>query len=134
MFKVIICGSRDFNNFDLLKEKCDNILKKKKEAGEEIIIISGCAKGADTLGEKYAVENKYKVLKFPADWSKYGKRAGYIRNEKMAEEANACIAFLRDDKECKGTRNMISIARKKNLLVREIIETVKENGKSKADI
>lgn len=127
MFKVIICGSRDFDNYELLKSKCDNILKKKKDSGEEIIIVSGCARGADKLGEKYAEENGYKVLKFPADWDKYGKRAGYLRNEKMAEEANACIAFLRSDKECKGTLNMISISRKKKLLVRSITEEIPES-------
>lgn len=120
MFKVIICGSREFDDYDLLKEKCDNILSKKKEAGEEIVIISGCSRGADKLGEKYAEESGYEVLKFPANWEKYGKKAGYLRNEKMAEEANACIAFLKSGEECKGTKNMISLARKKNLLIREI--------------
>lgn len=130
MFKVIICGSRDFTNYDLLKKKCDKILEKRKEKGEEIVIISGCSRGADTLGEKYAKENGYEVLRFPADWEKYKKRAGYIRNEKMAEEANACIAFLQDDKECKGTKNMISIARKKNLLIREITEKIKKENEN----
>lgn len=126
MFKVIICGSRDFDNYDLLKEKCDTILSRKKEEGEEIVIVSGCARGADKLGEKYAEENGYTVSKFPANWEKYGKRAGYLRNEQMAEEANACIAFLRTDKECKGTKNMISLARKKKLLVREVVEVIKD--------
>lgn len=124
MFKVIICGSRDFDNYELLKTKCDNILKNKKESGEDIIIVSGCARGADSLGEEYAKENGYEVLKFPANWNKYGKKAGYLRNEQMAEEANACIAFLRSDKECKGTKNMISLARKKKLLIREITENI----------
>ena len=124
MFKVIICGSRDFDNYELLKTKCDNILKNKKESGEDIIIVSGCARGADSLFFFFAKENGYEVLKFPANWNKYGKKAGYLRNEQMAEEANACIAFLRSDKECKGTKNMISLARKKKLLIREITENI----------
>lgn len=112
--KVIIAGGRTFRNYKLLKEKCDNILK----GIEDIEIVSGGAKGADKLGERYAKEMGYKVTVFPADWDKHGKAAGMIRNAEMGKYADALIAFVW--KESIGTRGMISIARAKNLKCRII--------------
>jgi len=45
------------------------------------------------LGESYAKENNYKLTIFPANWDKFGKRAGYLRNEEMSDYADAVIAF-----------------------------------------
>ena len=123
MFRVIICGSREFDDYELLKEKCDTILSKKAaDPAEKIVIVSGCARGADKLGEMYAKEKGYEVLQYPADWDRYGKSAGYKRNKQMAEVANACIAFYSSAGESKGTKMMVSIARNMNLLVREVKE------------
>lgn len=123
MFRVIICGSREFDDYEFLRDKCDKILSRKAaDPTEEIVIVSGCAKGADTLGERYASERGYQVLRYPAQWDKYGKSAGYRRNKEMAEVSNACIAFLSLTSENRGTKNMISTALKMNLLVREVKE------------
>lgn len=123
MFRVIICGSREFDDYEFLRDKCDKILSRKAaDTTEEIVIVSGCAKGADTLGERYASERGYQVLRYPAQWDKYGKSAGYRRNKEMAEVSNACIAFLSLTSENRGTKNMISTALKMNLLVREVKE------------
>lgn len=103
--KVIIAGSREFNDYDLLVKICDIILKNKNE---EIIIMSGGAKGADTLGEKYAKERNYKIIKILPEWNKYGKQAGILRNIKMAHEADYLIAFW--DGKSKGTKHMIEYA------------------------
>ena len=46
-------------------------------------IVSGCAKGADTLGEEWAKSRKIKTTRFPAEWDKYGVGAGTLRNTKM---------------------------------------------------
>lgn len=119
-FNVIICGSRDYDNYEKLKDACDFYLSRKIQSGEKVVIISGGARGADSLGEKYAKERGLEVKIFPADWEKYGKRAGIIRNKKMAEIANACIAFPNAYSENKGTRNMITLAKQMNLLVRVI--------------
>lgn len=123
MFKVIIAGYREFDNYDMLKEKCDKILSRKVNEGEEIVIVSGTARGADTLGEKYAEERGYKIERYPANWDKYGKRAGYLRNKKMAEVSNACIVFLSSKAENKGSKMMISIATEEKLLIRVIKES-----------
>ena len=79
MFYCLIVGSRDFNDYELLKEKCDKLLSNQSE----ITIVSGGAKGADSLAERYAHDKGYELKVFKADWDSYGKSAGYIRNEQM---------------------------------------------------
>ena len=64
--KVIIAGSRDFIDLDLLIEKCDSILEGK----DNVEIVSGAARGADKLGEHYANLRGFSVKKFPAEWDK----------------------------------------------------------------
>ena len=113
--KVIIAGSRDFNNYELLRNKCNRILSNVKE---DITIVSGKARGADSLGEKYAKEKGYKIEEYAANWDNYGKAAGYIRNEQMAKNADYLIAFW--DGESRGTKHMIDLATDNNLHVRII--------------
>lgn len=116
-YKVIIAGGRDFVDYNLLREKVNNILIDKRLT-HKIVIVSGCARGADTLGMRYASENIFDVDKYPADWDKYGKKAGYMRNVEMAENADALIAFW--DGKSKGTKHMIDIATERNLPIRVI--------------
>ncbi len=115
MFRVIIAGTRDFKDYELLKSYCDYMLSRKAQSGEEIVIISGGATGADTLGEQYAKERGYSLQQFPAQWEKYGKRAGPMRNKEMAENADALIAYWNG--ESRGTKNMIEEAKKRGLIV-----------------
>ena len=115
MFKVIIAGGRDFNDYDLLKVKMNRILSN---ITDEIVVISGTARGADSLGEKYATEMGYKLEQYPANWNKYGKRAGYLRNKQMADVAHACVCFW--DSKSKGTKHMIDLANEKKLKLRVV--------------
>ena len=115
-FRVIVAGSRNFDDYFLLREKCDALLARKTD--KNIIIVSGTARGADRLGERYAHERGYQIEQYPADWNNNGKAAGPIRNAKMADNADALIAFW--DGESRGTANMIETARKKGLSVRVI--------------
>lgn len=115
MFRVIIAGSRDFNDFDLLKQRMDKLLSN---ITDDIAIVSGMARGADSLGVRYAALKGYALHSFPADWDKYGKSAGYKRNEEMARNADALVAFW--DGKSKGTKHMIDIARLHGLKVRVI--------------
>jgi predicted Rossmann fold nucleotide-binding protein DprA/Smf involved in DNA uptake len=109
--KVIIAGGREFSNFQLMFEKCEEILKEI----EDVEIVSGTARGADKMGEHYAGLKKFDVKKFPADWNKYGKAAGYVRNKEMAEYADMLIAFW--DGKSSGTKSMIDLATERNLEV-----------------
>ncbi len=113
--KVIIAGCRDFDDYEMLKEYVDHILQNVSKK-EDIEIVSGGARGADALGERYAKEHGYKLTVFPADWDKYGRAAGPKRNEKMGDYADALIAFW--DGKSRGTRHMIEYAEAKSLKVR----------------
>lgn len=113
--KVVVCGGRDFNDWDLLVESLDRLLPSVAN----IEIVSGGARGADKLGEKYAKASGLELKIFNADWETFGMSAGVIRNSKMADYADMCICFW--DGESKGTRNMIESAIKNNLRV-EVID------------
>ena len=112
--KVIIAGGRDFDDYTLLKRKCDELLKDVSD----IEIVSGAANGADRLGERYAKEKGYPVKQFPADWKRYGNSAGIKRNAEMANYAEMLIAFW--DGKSRGTKNMIDVATTKNFRVEVI--------------
>ena len=116
-FRVIIAGTRSFNDYELLRDSCNNLLSEKQRT-HTVVVISGTARGADQMGERYARERGFQLRRFPADWEQYGKSAGHIRNAKMAGNADALIAFW--DGESKGTKNMIDNARRKGLAVRVI--------------
>jgi hypothetical protein len=117
LFRVIIAGTRSFNDYELLRDSCNNLLSEKQRT-HTVVVISGTARGADQMGERYARERGFQLRRFPADWEQYGKSAGHIRNAKMAGNADALIAFW--DGESKGTKNMIDNARRKGLAVRVI--------------
>lgn len=111
-FAVIIAGGRDFTDYGLLKSKCDYFFRDKKPTA----ILCGEARGADSLGKQYAQKHGIPVQSYPAEWNRYGKKAGYIRNKEMAENADALVAFW--DGASKGTKNMIDLAKAKGLPVR----------------
>ena len=113
MFRVIIAGSRSFANYEMLKANMNRLLQN---ISDEISIVCGTARGADRLGEKYAKEMGFHVAYFPADWERYGKAAGYIRNKEMAQNADALVAFW--DGESRGTKSMIDLAKEYDLAVR----------------
>lgn len=112
VYRVIIAGCRDFQDYALLKEKCEYYLQNKLQS-DNVIIVSGHASGADSLGERFAQEHCLQVELHPADWAKHCRAAGPIRNKKMAECADALIAFW--DGKSKGTKNMIDLARRYGL-------------------
>lgn len=115
MFRVIIAGGRDFCNYALLEQTMDRLLLNIED---DIAVVCGMARGADSLGEIYAKNRGYDVHPFPAEWNKYGKSAGYRRNEQMAQNADALVAFW--DGKSRGTKHMIDIANRYNLKVRVI--------------
>ena len=107
--KVIIAGSRDIDDYSLVE-------KAVAQSGFEITeVVSGGARGVDFLGEQWALNNHIRTTAFPAQWAAYGRAAGPIRNEKMAQYAEALIAVW--DGKSAGTRNMIENAEKRGLKV-----------------
>jgi len=110
MYKIIISGTRYFEDYELL---CATLDKFVGDITDNIEIVSGTCRGADSLGERYAKEHNLAVKKFPAYWNAFGKRAGIMRNAEMADYANALVAFW--DGKSKGTKNMICEAKKRGL-------------------
>ena len=119
--RMIIAGSRTFNDYKLLKQSIFNIFKDKHIKRNDVRIISGTANGADKLGERYAQEFGLKLTRMSAQWDKYGKRAGYVRNAEMAkyavEDDNIGVLVAFWDDVSKGTKHMIDLANRYGLEV-----------------
>lgn len=116
MVKALICGGRDFNDYEYFKTCLDIIFLDIKD---DIEIVSGGAKGADLLSEKYAKENDYQIKIFKPNWS-LGKKAGPIRNKEMLEyikNDNSSLVVSFWDGKSKGTKNMIDISNKAGIKV-----------------
>lgn len=122
--KIAIVGSRTFNDYAKLSEILNYFIEESGVCNFNITIISGGARGADSLGELYANNNNICTLIFKADWEKYGKAAGMIRNKDIVNNADVVIAFW--DGESKGTKNSIDLAKKLNKQLL-IIEPPKSN-------
>lgn len=105
-FKVVIAGGRDFNNFFRLCGITDRLLKEQIKINQ-IVIISGGARGADTLGKYYARLRNFDLIKMKANWDKYGKSAGFIRNKEVLALADGVVCFW--DGKSRGTKHMIDI-------------------------
>ncbi len=119
--KLAVIGSRGFNNYEVLKNLLDEL-----DIDE---IVSGGALGADALAKRYAVENDIKIIELIPDWDRFGKRAGFKRNEDIWKYCTSGIAFW--DGKSKGTKHSFALSEQagKTLLVYEY----KDNEKSDAD-
>lgn len=117
MTRIIVAGSRNFQDEGLLFGTLDRLISEIND--NNIEIVHGNCRGADLIGEKYALANDLKVASFPAQWEMYGKSAGAIRNTEMAKYASKAngilVAFPIG--ESRGTRNMIQLAKKYGLKV-----------------
>jgi len=109
--KVIVAGSRGFNNYKLLNET----LNKLNSLFSVSFILSGTARGADKLGEKWADEAGIPIIRFKPDWS-LGKGAGMVRNIEMSKSGDCLVAFW--DGKSPGTKHMIGIAKAAGLKVK----------------
>jgi hypothetical protein len=107
--KTIICGGRDY----VLTRGDARWLDELRVSLPITEVVCGEAKGADAGGKKWAIARGVPVKSFPAEWSVFGKHAGPIRNEQMAEYAEGCIAFPGGF----GTGDMIRRAHKHGCMV-----------------
>lgn len=118
-FFCLVVGSRNFSDYEFMKKKLDHLLKNQPN----VVIVSGGARGADFLAERYAKEKGYPLKVFPANWNALGKSAGYIRNEEMHSyiskaEKRGCVAFW--DGKSKGTKHNFELVKKYNNPLRVI--------------
>ncbi len=113
---VIVAGGRDFSDYDLMKETLDNLFWDSDVfEGKVIKIVSGMARGADTLAIDYADENELTKILFPVNWKFHKHLAGLFRNEDMLSVGTHLIAFW--DGDSHGTKKMIDLAREKGIPV-----------------
>lgn len=114
--RILVCGSRHFYDWRLLEDTLYEIEK------EEPIntVIHGAAAGADSLAEQWANYRFNIIERYPADWKKYGKAAGPIRNRQMLTEGrpDLVVAFLAADS--KGTADMVEAATEAGIQVKVI--------------
>lgn len=108
-FRVLVCGSRDFSD----EAHLDHILNRVLAKHPALVVVEGCANGADRMAEKWAAAHGVPVEHFPALWNVHGRRAGYVRNMAMANtQPDGVIAFFRDPAEpSPGTAMMCRISR-----------------------
>jgi hypothetical protein len=105
--RVLVCGGRDYADYVNVVKMLSALETMR---GPFTTIIHGCARGADTLADRYARANDIVVAKFPADWERYGSAAGPIRNRQMLDEGkpDLVVAFPGG----RGTANMVQQARR----------------------
>jgi hypothetical protein len=108
--RVLVCGTRSYFNETFMR----SVLEK---LGKDTVIIEGEARGADSQARAVAESLGLVVEKYPAEWNKYGRSAGFVRNTQMLREGHPdeVYAFFEDLKayeKSKGTKNMIAQARR----------------------
>lgn len=108
---IAVVGSRSFNDYELLRKELIGIIVKLP-IDEEICIISGGARGADSLAEQFAKDQGYKTRIFYPEWDKYGRSAGIIRNRYIVEACDLLVAFWNG--KSRGTNHSIGLARENN--------------------
>lgn len=104
---IAIVGGRDFNDYDLLKNTLNNYIENKSFLSA---IVSGGAKGADTLAEKYAEEIGVEMIVFPPNYEKYGRLATLHRNTEIIVASDIVFAFWNG--KSRGTLDSITKAKK----------------------
>lgn len=110
---MLVTGSRDWDDIETIARA---LVEVDVECRGNVTLISGaCPTGADHLAEVYAHMYGWRIERYPADWEKYGKRAGFIRNSDMVENQapDLCIAFIKDNS--KGATMTLELARKKGI-------------------
>jgi hypothetical protein len=125
--RLLVCGGRNYRDKYKLWNVLDEICRDRKwtdNPGEGeylnlVTLVCGMARGADTLAHDWAVHNYCEIEEYPAEWDKYGKSAGYIRNKRMADSRpDLVVAFPGGA----GTANMVKIAREAGIEVIEVEE------------
>ena len=116
-FRLVVAGSRDFNDYGMLCSALDEVIDELK-AEYNVTIVSGTANGADKLGEKYAEKHGLKIERHPANWGRYGRGAGPIRNTEMVKESDGVVVFWNG--ESTGAKNIIDCAKAENHLIKVV--------------
>ena len=114
--RLIIAGSRTCpEEVEIVSDAIHEMHHNLIDLSRIDLVISGKARGGDTAGELWARHEGIPILGMAADWDKHGRKAGYLRNEDMAEVATHCLILRVGGESSKGSTHMINIARNKGL-------------------
>lgn len=114
--RVLVCGDRNWRNMAVIE-------RELKRLPPDTLIIHGACRGADTLAKFVAEKIGLKVINngkgFPADWKRYSRGAGIIRNQVMIDEGkpDLVLAFHENISESRGTKDMVNRARRAGVKV-----------------
>ena len=113
--RVLICGDRNWRDEDMINQ----VIEDLKAYYNIRTVIEGEANGADLLARRQALRQGVDVIAFPANWKKYGKAAGPIRNQRMLADGkpDLVIAFHDNIIQSKGTRHMVETAQRADVPV-----------------
>ncbi len=109
--RVLICGSRSIKDKDWVFDNIESFWYENLACFRELTLLEGEANGVDKLAKEYAKINNWEnIEEYPADWEKYGRRAGFIRNEEMVKNCDCCLILW--DGNSKGTYSDIELCKK----------------------
>lgn len=113
--RVLVTGDRNWTDQMIVDVVLDGFQSHANYIVAELMtVIDGAARGADTCGHRWATDNEVRNERYPAKWDEHGKAAGPIRNALMLKECKPdfVLAFHNDLENSKGTKHMVTIARK----------------------
>lgn len=116
--RILVCGSRNWKNVRLIEDSLSEI----QPDDEPVTIIDGTARGVDSIANSIAVQKGYYTERYPAQWDKFGKAAGMIRNRQMLIEGKPDLVLAFWDGISRGTKNMIELAETARVPVKIIRE------------
>ena len=100
---VAIVGSREFTDGRVIRASIERL--------RPTTIVSGGARGADSLGAFWARELSIPTIIHLPDWDRFGKSAGYRRNELIVRDSDMVLAFFAPGPRSRGTQHTVAIAR-----------------------
>ena len=114
--RVLICGGREWRNREIILE----VLREVVEIfGQDVTVVDGTCRGADELGHVAATLLGLRTERYPANWERYGKRAGHLRNQQMLDTGlDLVLAFHTNLAASQGTADMVARAKKAGVPVR----------------
>ena len=119
MFRILICGDRNWTDAEFILDTLRQVIKAKGLKPKDVLVIDGGARGTDEFGNWAAIRLNCRIKRVFAEWFKFGRAAGPIRNRKMvALKPQLVLAFHNSLATSKGTKDMVSVAMKAGISVR----------------
>lgn len=117
--KILVCGSRSWDDPGPIARELEKVVRAPGVEAAHVTVIHGAARGADAIAGSVARGFGYRVIACPADWNRFGRAAGPIRNQQMLKDhqPELVLAFARDLSTSTGTAHMVQIARKAGVTV-----------------